>query len=120
LLLVLVKSLMIAGVAVLPLPALVLGTRRLLHRRGYAAFDPDDRAGHAVMIVLRSLALLLVLGLSAITLLSLIGAMIKDVSMPGLVYVFFVLDLLLAAIVLLTFGRRDPQAARRRASPAAR
>jgi hypothetical protein len=120
LLLVLVKSLMIAGVAVLPLPALVLGARRLLSRRGYAAFTPDDRAGHAVMIVLRVLVLLLVFALSGITLLSLIGAMVKDVSMPGLVYVFFVLDLLLAVIVLLTFGRRDPRSARRRASPAAR
>lgn len=116
----LLKSLMIAGVAVLPLPALVLGGRGLLRRRRYGGFDAGDRAGHAVMIALRSLVLLVVLALSAITLLSLVGAIVKDVPMPGLVYVFFVLDLLLGALVLLTFGRRAPRAARRRATPAAR
>jgi hypothetical protein len=111
---------MIAGVVVLPLPALFLGARGLLQRRGYAGFDPGDRLGHVVMVVLRALTLLLGLALSAITLVSLIGAMVKAVSMPGLVYVFFFLDLLLAAIVLLTFGRRDRRAPHRRASPAAR
>ena len=118
--LVLAKLLMIAGVAVLPLPALVLGAGGMLRRRGYGGFDPSDRLGHVTMVVLRVLILLLVLALSTITLLSLIGAMVKDVTMPGLVYVFFVLDLLLGAIVLLTFGRRDRRAVRRRATPAAR
>jgi hypothetical protein len=117
---VLVKALMIAGVAVLPLPALFLGARGLLHRRAYAGFEPGERTGHVVMIVLRSLVLLLVFALSGITLLSLIGALVKGVSMPGLVYVFFFLDLLLGAMVLLTFGRRDRPAGRRRASPAGR
>ena len=118
--LVIVKSLMIAGVAVLPLPALVMGARGLLNRRGYVGSDPGDRLPHVVLVVLRCLILLMVFALSAVTLLSLVGAIVKDVAMPGLVYVFFFLDLLLGAIVLLTFGRRDPRAARRRATPAAR
>jgi hypothetical protein len=41
-------------------------------------------------------------------------------SMPSLVYVFFFLDLLLGALVVLTFGRLDRRPARRPASPAAR
>ena len=58
--------------------------------------------------------------LSAVMLVSTIGALIKGVELHGLVYVFFVLDLLLALLIVLTFGRRDRRPARRRASPAAR
>jgi hypothetical protein len=66
------------------------------------------------------LTLLLVLALSVVTLLACIGAIIRDLQLPNLVYVFFVLDLLLAAMILLTFGRRDRRPTRRRASPARR
>jgi hypothetical protein len=117
---VVIKVLMLAGIAVLPLPALVLGTRGFSGRRRYGG-EPADRASRVVLVALRLLALLLLLALSAITLLSLIGALVNGVSfMPGLVYVFFLLDLLLAALVMLTFGRRARQPARRPASPAAR
>ena len=64
--------------------------------------------------------LLLMVALSGITLISCIGAWVKDVELHGLVYVFFTLDLLLAALVLLTFGRGEQRPARRRASPARR
>ena len=73
-----------------------------------------------LVVGLRVLALLLVLALSAVVLLSAVGALIKDVVMPDLVLIFFVLDLLLAVLVLLTFGRRDRRPARRRATPARR
>jgi len=62
----------------------------------------------------------LVFLLSGITLLSAVGAMIKDVDLHGLVYVFFVLDLLLATLIVLTFGRRERRRVRRRASPVRR
>ena len=51
---------------------------------------------------------------------STIGAPIKDVELHGLVYVFFALDLLLALLIVLSFGRRDRRPVRRRATPAAR
>ena len=66
------------------------------------------------------LVLLLLLALSGITLVSCVGAWAKDVELHGLVYVFFTLDLLLAALVLLTFGRGEQRPARRRATPARR
>lgn len=110
---------MIAGVAVLPLPALLLGLRGIPGRRGITG-EAGDRIGRVLLVVLRLLVLLLVLCLSALSLVSLIGAIVKDVAMPGLVYVFFFLDLLLGALVLLTFGRRDRQRARRPATPATR
>ena len=111
---------MIAGVVVLPLPALVLGTRGLFRRPGYSPDMPGDRASIILLISLRFLTLLLVLALSALTLLSGIGALLKGVELHRLVYVFFVLDLLLATLVVLTFGRRDRRSGRRRATPAAR
>ena len=116
----LLKIVMIAGVVLVALPSLWLGIRGAGRRRGYSAADPGDRASIVVLLVLRVLTLLLVLALSAVVLLSAIGALIKDVVMPDLVLIFFVLDLLLAVLVLLTFGRRDQRPARRRATPARR
>ncbi len=115
-----VSSLLVAGVVLLPLPALVLGARGLFRHRGYVTGEPGDRLSVIVLVGLRSLTLLLVFALSAVVLVSTIGALIKDVQLHGLVYVFFVLDLLLTAMVLLTFGRRERRPVRRRVSPAAR
>ena len=112
--------LVIVGVVVLPLPALVLGARGLLRRRGYSAGEPSDRASIVLLITGRALLLLLVFVLSALTLVSSIGALIKGVELHGAVYVFCVLDLLLATLILRTFGRREPRPVRRRASPAGR
>ena len=116
----LVQLLVAAGVVLLPLPALLLGARGLRRRPGLTYDEPADRVSFALLVTLRVLVLLLVFALSAVTLVSAIGAAVKDVELHGLVYVFLALDLLLAAIVLLTFGRRDRRPARRRASPAAR
>ncbi|MDT0276306.1 hypothetical protein [Blastococcus goldschmidtiae] len=113
-------ALLIAGVLLAALPAFVLGARGMFRHRGYVTGDPNDRASVIIMVTMRALVLLLVLALSSITLISCIGALIKDVELHGLVYVFFTLDLLLAALVLLTFGRSDPRPARRRATPARR
>jgi hypothetical protein len=117
---VLVQLLVAAGVVLLPLPALLLGARGLRRRPGLTYDEPADRVSFALLVTLRVLVLLLVSALSAVTLVSAIGAAVKDVELHGLVYVFLALDLLLAAIILLTFGRRDRRPARRRASPAAR
>jgi hypothetical protein len=117
---VLLKIVMIAGIVLVALPALWLGFRGVRRRSGFSPNDPGDRASLVVLVVLRVVTLLLVLALSGVVLLSAVGALIKDVVMPDLVLVFFVLDLLLAALVLLTFGRRDRRPARRRASPARR
>lgn len=112
---------MIAGVCVLAVPALVLGISGLTRRSGhYSSAAGADRASLVLLVTIRLIAVLLVLALSAITLVSTIGAMIRDVELHGLVAVFFVADLLLAVLVLLTFGRRDRRRARRRATPAAR
>ena len=119
-LLVLVTSLVIAGVVLLPLPALVLGARGLLRRRGFSADEPGDRASLVLLITFRALALLLVFVLSGLVLVSAVGALIKGVELHGAVYVFFFLNLLLATLVVLTFGRREPRPARRRATPAGR
>lgn len=116
----LVKVLLIAGVVLLPLPALGLGARGVGRRSGYSSTDSTDRTSIAVLITVRVLTLVLVLGLTALLLLSLIGALVQDVDLHGMVYVLFVLDLLLAALVLLTFGRHDRRPTRRRASPAGR
>ena len=116
----LVKSLVIAGVVLLPLPALVLGGRGLFRRRGYSAGEPGDRVSLILLIVFRALVLLLLFALTAVCLVSAIGAMIKDVELHGLVYVFCVLDLLLGSLILLTFGRREQRPVRRRANPAGR
>lgn len=116
----LVTSLVIAAVVLIPLPALALGGRGLLHRRGYRPDEPGARASLALLITFRALTLLLVFALTALVLVSTIGALVKGVELHGAVYVFCVLDLLLAALILLTFGRREPRPARRRASPAGR
>ena len=116
----LVTSLVIAGVVLLPLPALVLGARGLLRRSGYSAGESSDRASLILLITFRAVTLLLVFALSALVLVSCIGALIKDVELHNAVYVFAVLDLLLAALIVLTFGRREQRRARRRASPAGR
>ncbi len=112
--------LLIAGVVLAPLPALVLGARGLFRHRGYVAGKPGDRMSVVVLVTLRVLVWLLVLALSAITLVSCIGALAKGVELHGMVLVFFVLDLLLAALVLLTFGRTEKRPARRPVTPAAR
>jgi hypothetical protein len=117
---VLLKISMIAGVVLVALPSLWLGIRGVRRRSGYSPADPGDRASLVVLVVLRVLTLVLVLLLSAVVLLSAVGALIKNVVMPDLVLIFFVLDLLLATLVLLTFGRRDRRPARRRATPARR
>ena len=111
---------MIVGVALLPLPALWLGLRGVGRRRGFNPDDTGDRASMVVLITLRVLTLMLVVALSAIVLLSAVGALLKDVAMPDLVLIFFVLDLLLATLILLTFGRRDRRPAHRRGIPARR
>jgi hypothetical protein len=61
-----------------------------------------------------------VLALSGITLLSCIGGLVKGLTLPSLVYVFFLADLLIAVLVLLTFGRLDRRRVRRPANPARR
>jgi hypothetical protein len=117
---VLVKVLLLIGLALLPLPALWLGVRGVGRRSGYSSTDSTDRSTIVVLVTLRVLTMLLVLVLTAVLLVSLIGAMIRDVDLHGMVYVLFVLDLLLATLVLLTFGRRERRRARRRATPARR
>jgi hypothetical protein len=118
---VVVEVLMIVGVVALPLPALLVGARRLLVRTGRASTDDrTDRAEFALVVAGRLLGLLLLFALSAITLVSCIGGLVKDLRVPSLVYVFFVADLLVATLVVLTVGRRGPRPARRSASPARR
>ena len=112
---------MIVGVVLLPLPALALGVRGLLYRTGRASIDDrTDRLEFALVVTGRLIGLLLLFALSGITLLSCIGGLIKDLRVPSLVYVFFVADLLIAVLVVLTFGRRDQRRARRPATPARR
>ncbi len=116
----LLKLLVAAGVLLVPIPALVLGSRGLLRQPGYSRDEPADRVSHILVVSLRALVLLLVFALSAVSLVSAVGAAIRDVEMHGLVYVFFVLDLLLALLILLSFGRRERRPARRRGNPAPR
>jgi hypothetical protein len=118
---VVIEVLMIVGVVLLPLPALALGVRRLLSRTGRASIDDRaDRLEFALVVTGRLIGLLLLLALSGITLLACVGGLIKGLRVPSLVYVFFVADLLVASLVVLTVGRRGPRPARRRASPAQR
>ena len=117
---VLVKLLVAAGVLLFPLPALVLGVRGLTKRPGYSADEPADRVSYVLLVTLRGLVLLLVLALSAVILVSTIGAVVVDVPLHGMVYVLFGLDVLLSLIVVLSFGRRARRPTRRRVSPAAR
>src|SRR3954468_17403798 len=81
--LVVVESLLVAGVVVLPLPALVMGVRGVADHPGLAV---DHRTSFAVLVTLRALALLLVFALSGVVLLVAIGAMIRDLEPPTLVY----------------------------------
>jgi hypothetical protein len=117
---VVLEVLMVVGVLVLPLPALALGAGGLLRRNGHGTEVRADRIEFALLLTGRLLALLLLFLLSAVTLLSCIGGLIKGLTVPSLVYVFFVADLLIAVLVVLTFGRRDPRRARRPATPARR
>ena len=116
----LVPLLVAAGVVLVPLPALALGVRGLGRRPGLSYDEPADRVSYALLVALRALILLLMVALSAVTLVSAIGAAIKDVELHGMVYVLFGLDVLLALLVVLSFGRRARRPVRRRVSPAAR
>ena len=116
----LIKLLVAVGVLLFPVPALVLGVRGLLKRPGYSADEPADRVSYVLLVALRGLVLLLVFVLSAVVLVSTIGAVVVDVPLHGMVYVLFTLDVLLALLVVLSFGRRARRPVRRRVSPAAR
>ena len=116
----LVKLLVALGVLVFPVPALVLGVRGLLKRPGYSADEPADRASYVLLVALRGLVLLLVFALSAVVLVSAVGAVVVDVPLHGMVYVLFALDVLLALLVVVSFGRRARRPVRRRVSPATR
>lgn len=122
--LVLVDVLIAAVVVVFPIPALFLGVRGLLKRPGFRPDEPADRVSYVVVVVLRCLLLLLVFALSAVILVSTIGATVRDVDLHGLVYAFFVLDVLLALLIVFSFGRgrrrRGRRRPRRRATPAGR
>ena len=114
----LVQLLVVVGVLVFPLPGLYLGARNLLKRPGYSVDEPSDRASFLMLVSLRTLTLLLVFALSLVTLVSAVGALVQGVELHGLVYVFFVLDLLLALLIVLSFGRIERRPVRRRATPA--
>lgn len=112
---------MVVGVLLVPLPALVLGVGALRQRTGRSSSDQrTDRIELALLVTGRALALLLLTALSGVTLLSCVGGLLQGLAVPSLVYVFFVADLLIAVLVLLTFGRRDQRRSRRPASPARR
>jgi hypothetical protein len=116
---VVIEVLMIVGVVALPLPALVLGARGLLRRSGRASIDRRaDRVELVLLVTGRLIGLLLLLALSGVTLLACVGGVLQHLKVPSLVYVFFVADLLVATLVMLTFGRFDRRRARRPASPA--
>lgn len=119
---VLIQVLMAAGVVVLALPALVIGSRRLTKQGPRSLRSPGgSRSEFVVVLVGRLLGLLLILLLSALVLVATIGALVRDLhDLPSLVYVAFVLDLLLAALVVLTSAAPRPPRARRRATPAPR
>lgn len=116
----LIEVLMVAGVVLIALPALVVGARRVTYR-GTRALRPTgpDRAEFVVFVIGRVLGLLLLATLSAVVLVASIGGLIKGLTVPDLVYVFFTLDLLMAALVVLTVGAR-PRPARRSGTPARR
>ena len=102
---------MIAGVLAVAVPALLRGAVGLRRRSGHYSSD----------VTADRISLVLLVGvLSLVVLVSAVGAVVQDLQMPGLVSVFFVLDLLIAVLVVLTFGRRDRRRVRRRATPAAR
>jgi hypothetical protein len=114
------EALMVVGVLVLPVPALVLGVGRVRERTGRSSLSERvDRVELALLVLGRLLGLLLLLVLSTVTLVACIGGLLRDRTLPSLVYVFFVADLLVAALLLLISGRgRRP--ARRSGSPARR
>ncbi len=116
----LVKLLVAAGVVLFPVPALVLGVRGVRKRPGYSPDEPADRASYILIVALRALALLLVLALSVVVLVSTVGAAVVGVQLHGMVYVFFALDVLLALLIVLSFGRRVRRPVRRRVTPAVR
>ena len=112
---------MIAGVLAVAGPALLRGAVGLRRRSGHYSSDVTaDRISLVLLVTGRLLTLLLVGVLALVVLASAVGAAVRDLQMPGLVSVFFVLDLLIAVLVVLTFGRRDRRRVRRRASPAVR
>jgi hypothetical protein len=118
---VVIEVLMIVGVVALPLPALLIGSRRLLRRSGRASTDVrTDRVELVLVVTGRLIGLVLLFVLSAITLVASIGGLVKGLAVPSLVYVFFVADLLVASLVFLTVGRLHQRPARRRATPARR
>jgi hypothetical protein len=117
---VLANLLIAAAVVLFPIPALILGVRGLLKRPGFNPDEPADRLSYVVVVLLRVVLLLMVFALSAVTLVSTIGASVRQVQLHGLVYVFFILDVLLALVIWFTFGRRDRRRVRRRVTPAAR
>ncbi len=116
----LVPLLIAAGVLLFPVPALYLGVRNLLKRPGLSVDEPGDRASFFMLVSLRALIWLLVFALTAVILVSTIGAVVRGVELHGLVYVFFALDLLLALLIVLSFGRIERRPVRRRATPATR
>ncbi|MGY1845321.1 MULTISPECIES: hypothetical protein [unclassified Modestobacter] len=115
-----IEVLMVVGVVLVPLPALVLGSMRLLHRSGRATDERSDRIELVLVVLGRLVGLLLLAALSAVTLVACIGAIAQDVQVHSLVYVFFVADLLVALLVLATVGRLTRPPARRRGNPARR
>jgi biotin transporter BioY len=117
---VVIEVLMVVGVVLVPLPALAIGSTRLLDRSGRATDQRTDRVELVLVVLGRLIGLLLLVALSGITLLSCIGALVQNVPLHSLVYVFFVADLLVAILVLLTVGRLDRRPRRRSASPARR
>src|SRR3712207_4528740 len=118
---VVLELLMITGVLAVAVPALVRGAVGLRRRSGHYSSDVTaDRISLVLLVTGRLLTLLLVGALSLVVLVSAVGAIARDLRMPGLVSVFFVLDLLVAVLVVLTFGRHDRRRVRRRATPAAR
>jgi hypothetical protein len=118
---VVLEVLMVVGVLLVPVPALAVGGAGLLHRTGRSSIDVRaDRIEFGLLVTGRALSLLLLFALSAVTLLACIGGLVKGLDVPSLVYVFFVADLLIAVLVLLTFGRRDRRRARRSTTPARR
>ena len=116
----LVNLLIAAGVLLFPLPALVLGARGLLKRPGYSADEPADRVSYIVLVTLRIVAPMVDTRTTADSANTATRSRTRSVQLHGLVYVFFALDVLLALVVVFSFGRRDRRRVRRRATPAAR
>ena len=112
---------MAIGVLLVPVPALVIGSQGLLRRTGRASTNARaDRVDLVLVVTGRLIGLVLLLTLSAVTLVSCIGGLVRGLQVPSLVYVFCMLDLLIGALVLVTFGRLARRPARRRGSPARR